>query len=452
MVDSIFGTIAALVVSAIAFKLAWRWWPTWYNPVAIGVLAWIPALVMINWPPLFVTPLYIHQNLPYEYHIFIALPIAFLSFWAGCVLVKTLSPRGAFERRSERMHLFVDDRLLMAFYLIGLTIFLYAYLSSGLTDLTNLDAQAVAERRIALHLGPISFLQMFMDIAAIGFFARFLQTGRWIYAIPIALALLAYGATFQKSLIMWIVVAAIFVGAIHPKATYRLLLKGAVAKMIVIVAGLSVLGLLSFANEARGMSDSRLTDASSPLAEQVYIYSGATAIKNIALSAQEYLPTDGPTYGAYLARPVLWNFVDRDMFDAGRYYEGVNGATYLNAPWIDFRWFGFFIGPLATAILVMFFLRYALSGRLAGLVFGAVAFRAVVFTTGTDIIFEPVVWYMLILALVVDYVTFDRRGARAAKLALQRQREIARNRRRNRDAERPDSLGTASFASSISGS
>jgi hypothetical protein len=48
----------------------------------------------------------------------------------------------------------------------------------------------------------------------------------------------------------------------------------------------------------------------------------------------------------------------------------------------------------------MVFLRSALSGSLAGLVLGAIAARAVVFTIGTDVMFETVTWYTIILALV----------------------------------------------------
>jgi hypothetical protein len=382
-----------------------RWWRSYLNPVTLGVLAWTPALVMLNWPQFFVSARYIHLNRPLSFGVFLAMAIAFLSFWAGCALVKTLSARHAFEINPDRVRIKVDPKRLFAFFALGLIIFVYSYMASGLSGFAEMSALEVAESRVSFHMGPISFLIIFMDIAAIGFFALFLQTGRWIYALPLIVGTLAYGATFQKSPIVWLITAALFVSALNPQAVYRLLLRPLTGRVALVVAGIGTIVGLAATNTARGISAEMHTLASSPFIEQLYIYSGATAIKNMSVTIEGYLPSDDPTFGAQMFRPLLWNFVDRDLFAFGRYLEGINQGTYLNSAWVDFRWAGFAISPFVTGILVMLFIRAALAGNLLGLILGAMAARAVVFSIGTDYIFETITWYTIVLALIADRLT-----------------------------------------------
>ena len=401
MIPALISLVTVVLCLGLA-RLAWRWWPNYLNPVVLGILAWIPALVMINFPQFFISPIYIHQNRDFSPLVYLAMALGFIGFWAGCATVKSLSAPGIYGAPRPVPPLALDRARLLALYLIGAGIFVYGYLTSGLLDLTAMDEQQVAESRLALHLGPISFLNLFMDIAAIGFFALFLQQRRWLYAGPLVVALLLYSGTLQKSAIVWILTAAIFVSALYPRAFYDLFLRRIATRVILIGAGIGSFAILAATNTARGITASTLTLASNPLLEQFYIYSGATAIKNLSVTLEGYLPSEGPTLGAYLVRTILWNIVDREMFDSGRYFEGVNAATYLNNAWIDFRWAGFLITPFLTGAAVMLYLRFAMSARLAGLVFGAIAMRAVIFSIGTDVIFEPVTWYLLIMALAAD--------------------------------------------------
>lgn len=415
MIAGLIALVTVIFCLALA-RLAWRWWPNYLNPVVIGIFAWIPALVMINFPQFFVSAIYIHQNRPFSWLVYLAMVIAFLGFWAGCATIKALTSRRVFARDASRRTLTIDPLRLLALYVLGAGIFIYGYLTSGLLDMAYMNEQQVAESRLALHLGPISFLNLLMDIGAIGFFALFLQQRRWIYALPLFFALVLYSGTLQKSAIVWMLTAAIFVSALYPRAFYELLLRKAVTQILLVFMGVGSLVVLALTNTARGITASTLTMASSPLLEQFYIYSGATAIKNLSVTIEGYLPSEGPTLGAYLIRTILWNLVDREIFDSGRYFEGVNAATYLNNAWIDFRWPGFFIVPFLTGAAVMLYLRFAMTGRLVGLMFGAVAMRAVIFSIGTDIIFEPVTWYMLILAIAADLFV-QQRGKEIARAA-----------------------------------
>jgi len=412
MIVSLFIFLGCLLLAA----LTQRWWKSYLNPVTWGVLAWMPALVMLGWAPMFVSPIYIHQNRPLSFLVFVAMGLGFASFWAGCALVKTLSAPDAFQLRREPPSLPSNLMRLFAVFALGLGIFIYAYLNSGLTEIAEMDTRQVAESRLAFHVGPISFLVLFMDIAAIGFYTRFLQTRRWLNIIPLIVALLAYGATLQKSPVIWILIAGIFISALHPRAFYELFLRRLHTVVgLGLAAVLTAVGLAA-TNTARGITAVPLTTASSPFLEQFYIYSGATAIKNLSVTLEGYLPADGPTFGAFIIRPLLWNFVDRDIFVSGRYFEGVNTATYLNFGWIDFRWAGFVITPLIIGVLVMLFIRFALSGSLVGLVSGAIAARVVVFSSSTDVMFEATTWYTLVLAFVADYITKFHGPARSRAL------------------------------------
>jgi hypothetical protein len=416
MIASLFTVLGCFVLIA----LTQRWWRSYLNPVSLGVLAWMPALVMLNWPQFFVSPRYIQLNRDLSFLVIIAMGLGFLSFWAGCATAKALSPPGAFEIQRERLRLHVDPLRLLVLFGIGLAVFLYAYLNSGLLDLAELDEAQVAESRLALNLGGVGMLMLLMDIAAIGFYARFLQTGRWLYSAPLVVALLAYGATLQKSPVVGLLTAVIFVSALHPRAFYTLMLRRVHTQLLLAFVAIATIVGLAQINTARGITESTMTAARSPFIEQLYIYSGATAIQNLSVTLEGYLPSDGPTFGIYLIRPILWDLVDREIFASSRYFEGINAATYLNVAWVDFRWAGFVITPFLTGVLVMLFIRFALSGSLAGLVFGAIAARAVVFTIGTDVMFEPVTWYTLLLALAADYASKDRRAAREARRMVRR--------------------------------
>lgn len=391
------GTLLTLIVCAALLALSQAWWRSYANPVTLGTLAWMPALVMLNWPPYFLSPLYIHLNRPVSVYLYIAMAMALLAFWAGCVLVKTLSPQEAFhvaDRDPGDVNVFVA----IALFGLGFAVFLYSYLLSGLSDLANLDAQQVAESQLNLHLGVLSFFTLLMDMAAIAMFILFVRTGRVRFlAIP-ALTIFCYVATLQKSPVAWLAIAYGTVALVHPRSSYRLLLGTPLRRVLVV--GMVVILLIGFfvMNQARGIGQEQMTGASGPLMEQIYIYSGASAIMNLSVTIDGYLPSDPMLYGAYLARNVLWHVLDRDIFGATRYFGGVNTGTYLLYGWADFRWLGFVITPFLTGVVVMTFLRFALAGTFLGIVCGAVAIRAVALSSATDVIFDPITPIILVIA------------------------------------------------------
>ncbi|WP_339345909.1 hypothetical protein [uncultured Sphingomonas sp.] len=391
------GTLMTLIVCAGFFALSQSWWRSYANPVSLGILAWTPALAMLNWPPYFLSPLYIHLNRPLGINIYLAMGMGFLSFWAGCALVKSLSPAHAFDV-VDRDPKDISPLVSIILFGVGFAVFLYSYYYSGLADLANLDTQQVAESQLNLHLGVLSFVTMFMDMAAIAMFVLFVRTGRITCLVIPALTILCYVATLQKSPVAWLAIAYGTVALVHPRASYHLLL-GTPARrtLVVLFAVLLLVGFFAM-NEARGLGEEQMTGASGPLMEQIYIYSGASAIMNLSVTVDGYLPSDPMLYGTYLARNVLWHVVDRDLFGATRYFGGVNTGTYLLYGWADFRWPGFVIAPFLTGAIVMAFIRFALSCRFLGIVFGAVAIRAVALSSATDVIFDPVTPIILIIA------------------------------------------------------
>ncbi|MBD8620609.1 hypothetical protein IFT67_16935 [Sphingomonas sp. CFBP 13728] len=393
------GTLLTLIVCGSLFILSQAWWRSYLNPVSLGILAWMPALVMLNWPPYFLSPIYIYLNRPVSQYIYIAMAMGFLSFWAGCALVKTLSPTGAFQL-SEARRMDINPVVATGLFSLGLAVFLYSYTSSGLADFANLDAQQVAESRLNLHLGLLSFVTILMDIVAIAMFARFLRTGRWAYLLPPTIAIMCYAATLQKSPVAWLAIAYGVVAFLHPRESYRMLLGTLPRRLLVVGFAITLVAGFFAMNQARGLGETQMTGASGPAMEQIYIYSGASAIMNLSVTVDGYLPSEPKLYGAYIGRPILWHVVDRDLFKATRYFGGVNTGTYLLYGWADFRWLGFVITPLLTGAVVMIFLRFAFAGSLLGMVFGAIAIRAVAISAATDVIFDPLTPIILIIAVV----------------------------------------------------
>lgn len=154
------GTIVTLSVCAILFALSRAWWRSFLNPVSLGIVIWMPALVMLNWPPFFLLPVYIHLNQPVSPLLYLALALAFVSFWGGAAMVRALiranTPRVAIA--TQRLCPEIDPVRAYLLFGIGFAVFVYSYLNSGLLGLANLDEQQVAESRLALHMGFLSFV------------------------------------------------------------------------------------------------------------------------------------------------------------------------------------------------------------------------------------------------------------------------------------------------------
>jgi hypothetical protein len=412
------ATLLTLSVVALLLGASQAWWRSHLNPVTLGLLSWTPGLVMINWPPFFLSPLYIHLNRPVSPLLYLALGLALIAFWAGCATVRSLSRPSAFQLDPAKLAWRANLPRVVVLFAVGLGIFLYAYLNSGLLDLTQLDDVGVAESRLKLHLGWVSFLISFMDIGAIVLFSRFVQGGSRLNGLPMLVAILCQAATLQKSRFVFLLIGCVFVAALHPRETYRIFLSSIPRRLlivgVVVASGFALLGM----NAARGIAVVQMTSASSPILEQFYIYSNASAMQNLSVTLEGYIRSDPPALGAYLARPILWHFWDRDLFFATRYFEGVNAATYLIYGWADFRWAGFVIMPFLLGVLVMLFLRAALGGSLIGLVFGVLQMQAVIYSSGTDVLFDPTASVVMILGAAAWLFADYRPGRRRAALAM----------------------------------
>lgn len=393
------GTLITLVVCFGLLALSQWWWRSLLNPVSLGILAWTPALVMLNWPPYFLSPLYIQLNRPVSLYVYIAMAVALLSFWAGCSLIKSLSPTHAFDVPRRTTDIDFNPVVAMGLFSVGFLVFVYSYLSSGLADISNLDNQQIAESQYNLHLGLISFLELFMDMAAIAMFAYYIRSKKFKYLIIPIFTVICYSLTLQKSPVVWLVIAYSVSALLQPKASYELLLSTQLRKMTVATVIIGVFVGFFLMNHARGLGDVQMTGASGPVVEQLYIYSGASAIMNLSVTIDGYLPSDPALHGGYLLRPVLWHFIDRDLFSATRYFEGVNTGTYLLYGWADFRWLGFATLPFFTGAAVMLLIRVAMTGSLLGIILGATGFRAVALSVATDVIFDPLTPIILTIAV-----------------------------------------------------
>lgn len=405
------ATLLTICLIALLISASQAWWRSLFNPVTWGLLSWTPGLVMMHWPPFFLSPLYIHLNRPLTPLLYVALALAFVSFWAGCATVKTLSSADAYVRNPDKLRWRANLPRTVALFAIGLAVFVYAYLNSGLLDMANLDEVGVAESRVRLHFGWASFLILFMDIGSILMFTRFLQRGNALYALPMLIALLCQAATLQKSRFIFLLIGCVFVACLYPRETYRLFLSSGPRRLAVVALGLAAVAALFIMNEIRGIAVVQMTSASSPILEQVYIYSNASAIQNMSVTLEGYMPSDPPALGAYLFRPIMWHFLDKDLLFATRYFEGVNAATYLIYGWADFRWVGFFTFPFALGAISMLCIRAALGGSLIGIMLGVIQLQAIIYSSGTDVMFDPTASVVIALSLIA-WLLVDFHGRR----------------------------------------
>ncbi len=415
-------TLLTIAVGIALLIASQSWWRSHLNPVTIGILAWMPGLIMLHWPPYFLSPIYIHLNRPVIPELYLALALAFFSFWAGCAVARAFFGRAAFQLDRQRLYLDISIPRTLTLFLVGFLVFVYVYVNSGLLELEHLDEIGVAESRLRLHVGVLSFLVMFMDIAAMAMFVRFLQRGDGLhYLIPILIALLCQGATLQKSRFVFLVLACVFLAALHPRETYHLFLRSVGRRMLVVGFAILAVSALFALNSARGIAAVQMTAASSPILEQIYIYSGAAAMQNVSVTLEGYMPSDAPALGAYLARPILWHIVDRDLFFVSRYFEGINAATYLIYAWADFRWVGFAVTPFIVGFLVMNFLRLALGGTLIGFLLGVIQMQILIYSPNTDVLFDPTTLVLITLGLAAHILTLPYDTRQRRQIIYQRQ-------------------------------
>lgn len=411
-------TATALIVMAFALVLARRVWPHRLNPVVIGVLVWTPGLLLATIPREFVSPVYAHLNHELGWQAAAALLLGAVYFSAGALVVLAFTTRQGWDSRLSQHKVEVDDRKVVLLYTLGLIVFLYSYARSGLGDVVSLDPEAVAESRLKLHLGPISFAVLFLDISAVIFMAKLLESRRLIYALPVAVAILCQMATLQKSRMLFLALAAIFLMLQNPQAAREIVLGSAKRKLTAGLATVLLIASLFVMNALRGIGVVQMTEFNSPLFEQVYIYSGATAVLDLSSALQGLVPSDPPTLGLVLARPITWHLVDRELLNPTRHFEGINAASYLIYPWSDFRWIGFVITPFLTGLISTWYLWLSLRKTVVGLILGTIGFQAVVFSINTDVIFDPTTLILIILALVAN-VLVTKRSGRASRIDSQ---------------------------------
>ncbi len=406
-------TIIVLVLVVLGLAVSVRLWPTRINPIFIGIVVWTPGLVMATVPREFVSPLYAHLNHEIGWGVALALLLGFIYFTAGVLTAGALTGRERWSDRLRTHQLALSDARLLLVYGIGLVVFLYSFARSGLTDVVSLDPEEVAESRLRLHLGALSFLVLFLDIGAILFMARLLETRRLVYAWPVAIAVLCQMATLQKSRMLFLVLGSIYLMLLQPDAARSIALGTSRRKLVTTLSAGLLFASLFVMNALRGIGVIQMTEFKSPLFEQIYIYSGATAILDLSSAIEGLVPTDPPRLGLLLARPITWHLVDRQLLNPTVHFEGINAATYLIYPWADFRWIGFIVSPFLTGLLVTVYLAMSMRRTAHGIVFGVIGFQALIFSINTDVVFDPTTLIVMILTLAVSAFVRPWRGRRA---------------------------------------
>jgi hypothetical protein len=401
MVVQILIWLALIVCGLFISKIVWN---HKLNPLRIGVIVWTPGIILATVPREFLSPYYYHLNHIIGHKIFIALVLGYIGFMLGVIAILALFGRAIRKKRYVVGELEVNEWRLFVLYIIGLITFVFLYTQSGLLNMADLEHSEIYEGRLNLHVGSVSFLTFLMDISGIIFFTRALESGRTIYSIPYVIAIFCQMATLQKSRTVFLVLGAVFVSFLKPLQAKRLLFATKLRLVLTILAIIFCLSALFVMNGLRGIGVTQATTFGSPLFEQVYIYSGATAILNLSSSIEGYSQSDEPKNGLLLFRPITWHIVDREMLNANKYLEGINAATYLINAWADFRWLGFLVTSFMTGGVITLYILIAFKSTVHGIVFGTVAFEAVVFSVNTDVVFDPTTPIILFFALFTSVI------------------------------------------------
>jgi hypothetical protein len=382
---------AALAIS-LGLLLAIKCWPHWTNPGFLVLLFWAPAIVMLNQGISFVQPIYAVLNRGTDSELVLLLSLSYLTLCMGALFGKLICDR-IFPDYSAAPSLLLSDQhdvRLALLYVLGFVVFLYAFSQTGLTSaLTgNLNAEDVFESRMSFHLGPINHLILLMDITSILFIGRFYESAKWKYAFPVAIACILYFLTLQKSRILFIVYAALFLFLRDIKSGRRALFSSSGRTIAFCLAFIVIIGGLAATNVLRGIGVIEFTDANSQIEEQAFIYSGAPAVLNLSATLRGYIPAPPAANGLIITRSLSWSFIDRQLLNPTR-----------NLEW-DFRAAGIVIIPAIVGLMTGFFIRFSLRHTVTGTFFGALAFYAIAMSIYTDVIFEALT-ILQVAALVI---------------------------------------------------
>lgn len=373
-------------------------WKNRLNPIFWMIIFWVPGVFLSFVPAEFILPDYQHLNAAPSLMTIIYIGIGLIGYSLGVLAcLSCVETRGEKLNRGGILHL--SDVRLSMLYFLGLGVVLYSYFRSGLVNSVNLDPTEIVASQLSLHIGPVSFLKLFVDICSIIFFAKYFESGKKIYIIPVVVAIFFQILTLQKSRVLFLSVSCFFLCVLYIENA-RILFWGTWSRRLVfLLAVFALMTILFLMNLLRGIGVFSFTYFDSMLFEQIYIYSGATAIRNLSATIEGIVQSTQQTWGLMLIRPISWYVIDRDLLNPALYLGGINTGTNLIFAWADFRWAGSFLTNFIMGMLIMFFLWCARRKTIIGLCLGSVAFNTMFFSFNTDFLFEPTTWILIALVL-----------------------------------------------------
>ena len=401
-------SILTAALCVLAITIGWKAWSHRLNPITTGALVWSPAIILATMPREFISPIYSHLNHEIGISVFVALILGFFSFSIGVYLsFLVIGRRSWTEKTNTQFKINVHEGRLLILFFLGFSIYLYTIQNAGLVGYLNYSYEEISERRIALH-SSLSFLVFFLDIAAIIFFARMLETGRYLYCMPMLISIVCHMSTLQKSPLLFLVISIVYLCLIYSRQALVMLIGTARKKLVIALSIITLVFSLFIMNSIRGIGVTPMTTFEWSWYEQIYIYSGATAILNLSATIEGLIPTHHVAYNLFLFRPITWHLLGWKLMDIGQYFHGINTGTYLIYPWVDFQWIGFFITPFLTGAIVVAFHRLAFKKTVYGIMLGAIAFKATIFSPLTDVIFDPTTSIMIFFALIAHIFVVKR--------------------------------------------
>jgi len=414
-------SVATVLVCGLAFALNIPLLERRFVPALIVAATWTPALVFQFFSVKFIDPVYLPLNHGVSPATGLLMGLGFLSFTLGTVAGFALVDRLPFKPPATSVADLVEraSGRLVVLFLVGFLIFIYAFRQSDLSGALlaqSSNSKDVYQDRLAFHVGPINHLLFLMDIVSVVFMKRFFEAGKFRHTLPAAVTVLCNLMTLQKSRVLFLVFSSLFLFFLSGPSARKAVFGTKFRVFLFSAASVFGAAALLVANMLRGIGLLRLTNLSSSLIEQLYIYSGAPALLNLSGTVEGWIPSDPPKDGLILIRSLLWSFVDRDTLYIGRYLNGINNGTALMYYWADFRTLGIILIPFLVGILVTLGLRLAQGLSVFGLMAGCIAFDALVMSVYTEVTFEPTTLIIAVAAMVdvLTRLTWAPRGVASA--------------------------------------
>jgi oligosaccharide repeat unit polymerase len=403
--------LVVLIVGAAVVSLCYRLTRDWLSPPFLLISVWTAVLFLVNLDVRY-TSYYDFFNEPLLWDTWLVIIGALLCFLLGSLIVLKPHSRACRQSGKTNSQQGWDNRKVWTSIILsfvgGLGVFAYSVWRAGTVPiLAETPSLAAIGFRPPFWNNFYSLFIIVIVLAAI----RTAGFGGWRRNwAAVVLAILSFAAlistlerhdawqSFVIAIVVWILVRR-NQQILRPSG----LIRGRLANAVLLSAAAFLL-LAAFVQvaEVRGLPSNQIVEIPNYAWAQIYLYSGAPAIKNFQWVIHGHVDF---RYGALLLRPILWYLRIRQPVMVENIFVGPNTATFLYYYFLDFGYVGTLLVPLTLGFLCAIAYRKACeSTSMLWITWYSLLVSCIVFTPTGERFFEPsTLWYALLFAAVDRY-------------------------------------------------